>query len=352
MHKPKVSVVCRTYNHSHCINETIDSILSQTFSDWELIISDDCSSDDTVEKIKKYKDERIKLFVNEKNLGIIGNLNKVISLAQGEYISILDGDDAYLPEKLQKQVNFLDNNPDYGAVFSYLDFIGVNNKIKSIYKDLLNIPSGAQEEMLLKFFFYDNYLAFPTEMFRSEFKFVFPENLIALGDCNFHVNTLLKTKIKVIEEPLVKYRISSKGVQASTWTTLYSMQIERVTFLDSFLQLKDNVDLFKRVFKDKYEKFGLADNETIPFLLSRLAMELEANRFWGYYIFSKLVTTQNDLATFLKKFNLTYKDYISIKNSESDSKKVKNYKKMKRILERIVYFQAFIILLLLYFFIR
>lgn len=339
---PKVSICCRTYNHEKFIGQAIESVLAQTFQDWELIISDDCSEDNTLEIIKQFQDPRVKILTNQKNIGVISNLNKVISYAKGSYIAIFDGDDIYFPEKIQKQVTFLDNNPDYGAVFSYIDFIGINNDIKAMYTSQINNPSGSQPEMLSKFFYQGNFLAFPTEMFRREFTFIFPESLIALGDCNFHINTLLKTKIKVLEEPLVKYRISDE--QVSNWRTIYSNKIEWMLTLDAFLKLND-LDLFKNIFQGRYEAIGEPTTKSIPYFLSLLAKDVELNNFWGMYLLANLMADKEYYEYIMDRYNLSYVDYLKIKYHQNKLKN-KSYKKQKKVFQKIILVEFIIIICL------
>lgn len=115
----KVSIVTPTYNCEKYISNTIDSILNQTFSDFEVLIVDDCSTDGTVSLIKKYNDERIKLYVNEKNCGAAYCRNFALSKAQGEFIAFLDGDDMWLPKKLETMLKFIEQN-NYD--FAYSDY--------------------------------------------------------------------------------------------------------------------------------------------------------------------------------------------------------------------------------------
>ena len=116
---PKVTVILTSYNHAKYIRETIDSILNQTFKDFELIIWDDASIDESWEIIQSYKDERIKSFRNEESKRGVYGINKAISeVAQGEYIAIHHSDDVWELTKLEKQVKFLDENSDYGAEFT------------------------------------------------------------------------------------------------------------------------------------------------------------------------------------------------------------------------------------------
>lgn len=105
-----ISIIVPAYNSSKHISKTIESVLTQTFSDWEMLIVDDCSTDNTVEIVSAFADERIKLIRNDINTGAAGARNKAIRIAKGPYIAFLDSDDMWLPEKLEKQLAFMKNN--------------------------------------------------------------------------------------------------------------------------------------------------------------------------------------------------------------------------------------------------
>ena len=114
---PKVSVLMPVYKtNEKYLREAIESILNQTYKDFEFLIVDDCPSDSRESVVKSYNDERIKYFKNEKNLGISGARNKLIDLSSGEYLAIFDHDDISLPTRFEKEVEYLDNNPDVGVV--------------------------------------------------------------------------------------------------------------------------------------------------------------------------------------------------------------------------------------------
>ncbi len=121
--EPIVSVVVTTYNGSLLIDQTIASMLAQTFRDFELIIVDDLSTDDTVARIEHHVDPRIRLVCNLHNLGVVGSRNVGFSLARGRYIAALDHDDLSVPDRLERQVAYLDAHPDVVLVGSrWLNF--------------------------------------------------------------------------------------------------------------------------------------------------------------------------------------------------------------------------------------
>ena len=131
MDKPMVSVVVPCYNCEKYIEETINSILNQTFSNFEILVVDDLSTDNTeciLEKLRK-KDKRIKYFKLLKKGGATGARNKALREAKGKYIAFLDGDDLWKPEKLEKQVKFMEDNNIY---FSYTDYEYIDEKSKRL----------------------------------------------------------------------------------------------------------------------------------------------------------------------------------------------------------------------------
>jgi glycosyltransferase involved in cell wall biosynthesis len=116
---PKVTVFIPVYNREQYIGEAIESILAQTFSDFEILLVDDGSTDASVEKIRWFSDPRIRLVSNDKNLGIPKTRNKGVELARGQYMAMLDSDDRAYPDRLEKQVAFLDSHPEYAQVGSW-----------------------------------------------------------------------------------------------------------------------------------------------------------------------------------------------------------------------------------------
>ena len=122
---PKISVLMPTYNGAKLLSETIDSILNQTFKDFEFIIINDCSPEDETDKIiAKYNDPRIRYIYNDKNLGISGSSNKGISLARGKYIARQDHDDISLPTRLEEQYNYMESHPEVGICGTYSKSFG------------------------------------------------------------------------------------------------------------------------------------------------------------------------------------------------------------------------------------
>lgn len=127
---PKISVLMSVYNGEHYLREAVESILSQTFTDFEFLIVDDCSIDNSLSILREYggKDKRIRIITNEFNIGLTKNLNKLIKASKGEYIARFDCDDISLPDRFKEQVKYLDEHKNCGAISSWADIIDNQGK--------------------------------------------------------------------------------------------------------------------------------------------------------------------------------------------------------------------------------
>lgn len=132
MAKPKVSVCMPCYNRQDYIGQSIESALAQSFSDFEFVITDNCSTDNTVEIVRQYaaKDKRIKLYVNERNVGVCSNMNRCILNSCGEYIKFLFSDDLLAPKCIETFVDVMDKNPGVSLVTSFTRAVGKNNTVR------------------------------------------------------------------------------------------------------------------------------------------------------------------------------------------------------------------------------
>ena len=143
-----VSVIMPSYNTADYISSSIQSVLNQTYQNWELLIVDDCSTDNTDEIIQIFlKDKRIKYYKNTKNFGAAVSRNKALREAKGKWIAFLDSDDLWKPDKLMKQINFMEKNRYY---FSYTNY----SEISEEGDDLNLIITGPKKIDKIKFFYY------------------------------------------------------------------------------------------------------------------------------------------------------------------------------------------------------
>lgn len=158
-----VSVFMPVYNGENYIKESVRSILDQTHTNFELIIVNDGSTDSTVDLIRTFDDPRIKLFHNEKNMGLAFTENRCLELCSGSYLAKLDSDDIALPTRLEKQKKHLDKNPDLGLLGSAVEVVdSFGNKVGKTWK------YPANKELIAPLLLFNNYFAHSAVMIRKE----------------------------------------------------------------------------------------------------------------------------------------------------------------------------------------
>jgi glycosyltransferase involved in cell wall biosynthesis len=199
---PKVSVLMPVYNGEKYIAEAIDSIVSQTFIDWELIIGDDGSTDNTEEIVRTYSDERIRYYKNEVNKGHTCTKYSLLDKSSGAYIAFLDADDVSLPKRLELQVAFLDNNDSYGLCGTWGVMIDPQGReiggIRYV-KDNEEIRCG----LIFSTVFLQSSLMVRRELFRE---YYYDPEIPLVEDYNFECLLAKTCKLANISEKLVKYR--------------------------------------------------------------------------------------------------------------------------------------------------
>jgi glycosyltransferase involved in cell wall biosynthesis len=129
---PKVTVLMSVFNGEQFLGAAIESILGQTLSDFEFLIMNDGSTDKSKDIVLSYRDPRIRFVENERNLGLIASLNKGLDLARGEYIARMDADDISYPERLQLQVDYMDNHPKVGACGTCIKIFGDGIRLSTL----------------------------------------------------------------------------------------------------------------------------------------------------------------------------------------------------------------------------
>jgi glycosyltransferase involved in cell wall biosynthesis len=230
--KPKISICIPTYNGSQFLRECLDSILSQTFVDFELLIVDDRSADNTVDIAKEYaaKDVRIEVVINPQNLGLVGNWNRCIEIARGEWIKFVFQDDLLDPECLKKMmvatamgkpIIYCDRNFIFEAQTpeatkqEYLSHLSVQH----VFGDNVEISASQYAEIALKNIGV-NFVGEPTSIMfhRSAFdRFgFFNPQLIMICDFEFYTRIAIHTGIVRVPEVLASFRVHGKAASATS----------------------------------------------------------------------------------------------------------------------------------------
>ena len=198
MEKPRISVIMPVYNAERYLEDSIKSILSQTYTNFELLIGDDGSTDRSFEIMKSFRDERLTIIMNEKNLGIPHTLNKLIESCKGEYIARQDSDDISLPKRLEKQVDFLDKNPEIGLCGTNITHFG--NRSKRMFMPQM-------DKDIKVYFLVNNPICQPTIMIRKGCLTKPYDKSFDLAEDYAHCYELSKvTKLANLPDFLLKYR--------------------------------------------------------------------------------------------------------------------------------------------------
>lgn len=209
----KISVIITSYNYSNIIGEAINSVLCQLFDDFEIIIADDASTDNSVEVIKEFqnRDDRIKLITNETNLGIAKTLQKAVLKAQGEWIVLLESDDILKPEYFSEKLKISENYPEAGLIYNAVEFFGENSaQAQKKFQNIINRNSKRKEPQNMFYDFgYNNYiLTMSSVMVKSEYlKSVrFDTPVDKLTDWYIYVQLAQKTKFLYLNKQLTLFR--------------------------------------------------------------------------------------------------------------------------------------------------
>lgn len=206
---PKVSIMIPSYNHAQYVHEALESVLAQTFQDFEVIVSDDHSPDQTVAIIRNFDDPRISVHVFSQNVGATMNHEYCWKHCTSPYIALLNSDDVWLPEHLEKAVAHLDTHPSCGAVFSWCSYIDEESNIIDPCSELFKQPNRTRAEWLRHFFTKGNCICHPSMVIRREVydKIGFySRSLRQLPDFNEWIRLVKHYDLHIIPDVLVQHR--------------------------------------------------------------------------------------------------------------------------------------------------
>lgn len=238
MNNELVSIIMPAYNAEKYIEEAIESVIKQTYENWELLIVDDGSADSTVALVQKFvaKDSRIKLIHLSKNCGVANARNVAIENAQGRYLAFLDSDDLWLAEKLEKQISFMQKN---GYVFTFHKYASFESNIKQC--KIRNVPLNVDYNDYLK----DNSTGscLTTVVDRSIIKHIYmPNEKHEDYICWLNVLKEYKCVAYGIQECLGYYRIGKKSVSSNKiksaywhWLVLRGQGLDLLTSIKCFI---------------------------------------------------------------------------------------------------------------------
>ncbi len=290
---PEISVIMSVYNGEEYLAEALDSICAQSFEEWELIVINDCSSDNTQTVLDKYVklDRRIKVYCNEVNLKLPASLNKAVSLAQGKYIVRMDADDICLPDRLEKQYYFMEKHTD--VILSSCRFMTLRDGI---------VSSGGgggkgDPESIKALLLVTNPLLHPGVIAKKEFmqKLKYDTGLTCTEDLELWTRAAKQNyKMAIQDAYLMLYRIHNKQITETTLERQYkevlkiqkkycpelfeSMDTEQEKFYIHGIYFRENMDIecfseFYRRVKTLNKELGFFDSEALDYAFFEILAE-------------------------------------------------------------------------------
>lgn len=325
--KPSVSVIIPSFNHYKYIGVAIQSVIDQTFSDYELLIADDGSNDNSWAVIKSYKDKRIISYKFDNNIGAAETTNFLIEKARGKYIALLNSDDYWHKDKLKIQYEFMEQNPNYAACFTNVSFVNDKGKFlkdnETQWGDLFKNSNCNMGMWLERLFFNLNSLCHPSIMIKREIYALiglYNPCFAQLPDYNMWIKILKLAPIYVMDKKFTFFRITSdnKNTSSINYDNIQRQNLELELILDNYFDSMPS-KLFEQGFSQYFKKRGA---------LSKL--ELECEKAFIYFMvdgkrktiyrnigIKKLYKLLSDrkMAEVLKdSYGFTYKDFRKLKN--------------------------------------
>ena len=339
---PKVSIVLTSYNHANYIDKTIESVLNQTYQDYELIILDNKSTDNSMEVIKSFNDKRIKVIENPNNIGMVMSINKGIEASSGQYIANLCADDIWKPTKLEAQMKAFELNKSIAATFTKVEVINESGEMvdsKHSYQRIFDKAENKDRISWLKYFFkHGNCICFPSSLVKKSVYNelgVFDSRYQIALDIDMWMRICMNYEIHIVEERLTNFRSGENSISSSDLSPfIFSEEMREVS--KNFLNL--NSTDFAAVFdieeklienkKDKLRKFieiCLEEGEEKFPVASSLFFEnyRDAEHQHADFIYNFFRERSKTLANYRYiRIGKTYKMVMKIKNIEKYFKKL------------------------------
>lgn len=289
MKSPKVTVLMPVYNGEKYLRDAIESILKQSFIDFEFLIFNDGSTDDSEKIINSYSDSRIKLINNEKNIGLVNTLNKGLETAIGEYIVRMDCDDVSLKNRLTVQVEFMDRNTNIGASGSYYCRL-LNGK-----KAIMDFPLSQDE--LKCFMLFICPIAHPTAIIRRSVvvkeKLRYRQEYIHSEDYDFWSQLSEFSQLANVSDVLLNYRVHENQITSNadfaqqrnkTVSAIRKRQLEKIGIISS----SDELNIHNLI-SDGTKPGLLADLNLAEEWLKKLISENDKNRILNKNYIEKII---------------------------------------------------------------
>ncbi len=329
---PKVSVLIPLYKANRFIAETLDSVLNQKFTDFEVIIVDDCGNDGSLEIVESYqkKDIRIKVLNNDANHGIAYTRNRGLDECAGEYIALLDDDDLMIGERLDKQVRFLDEHADIGAVGGNAQWIDGEGKILRGAIDVEKNPLEIKMFLLFRNILNNSEMTFRKSVV-DENKIRYSENCYGMEDFKFWIDFSKISSITNIPDLILKKRCLSNNETSKVRKWFSKERKEKFYFLQKYSLEKSGFTISQRdeaVLKQYmgeehlvFSTYKEISNLSLFFdglLQQAKEMQLDFYNYMGNWFFDLLAWQNGNIhrENFRKGMDIDEKEYLKLRCTE------------------------------------
>lgn len=327
MKTPLVTVLMPNHNGEKTIAASIESVLSQTYTDFELLIVEDASTDQSLKKIEQFADERIRVLRLQQNEHICLALNLGLAEAKGKYIARIDSDDCWLPEKLEKQIAYMEEHPKCGACFTWVNVIDENDRVltenESMFVKLFHQHNRPRLQWIHDFFLHGSCLCHPSAVFPLSVARElggYRNSLVQIQDFDLWIRISRKWELHIIEEALMNYRHALHGGNVSETSpennirTYYEMYNVIGQYFDN---LSD--DVFRVAFRQEFvRKEAQEHNELLcekALLLLNPIFCGHASKIKGMDLLATLLDHEETRLILREKYGITQMNYYELTRS-------------------------------------
>lgn len=284
---PLVTVLMPNHNGARFIAASIQSVLDQSLKNFELIVVEDASTDDSAQIVAGFPDPRVRLLTLPQNEHICVALNEGLKIARGKYIARLDSDDCWYSQKLEKQIAYMEAHPQCGATFTWLNVVDEEDRQlsaeESMFVDLFRAKNRPREQWVRDFFFQGSCLCHPSAVVPREVMAEmdgYRTSLVQIQDFDLWARIAKKHDLYVLEEPLMNYRHALKGGNISAKTVANTIRSHYETYNVLRKYFDDMSDeMFVKAFQPRFKRPDASGPEE---LLCERALLLLEPVFWGH----------------------------------------------------------------------
>lgn len=286
---PVISVIMSVYNSEHYLIEAVNSVLKQTFKDFEFIITDDGSMDNSFNILEECakKDNRIVLLKNPENLGLTKSLNKMLEISKGKYIARMDADDISLHERFEKQYEYMEKNPSVGVLGTNISYFENSTHVTSL-------PLGHND--IITSLLFEDVIMHPSVMLRSSVlsnnRINYDDHFIVSQDYDLWVRLINNTEMNNLNDILLKYRFNDQNISNSTkrefrnslLKKIFTKQLNSLGIEPTDEELMMHIAFSKGQSLDSLEKFCFLKKWIMKIILSNTENKIYNESTLKYFI--------------------------------------------------------------------